>query len=129
MNYDNYDHQAYINSHKLNKFKVGDWVTTVSGSSFQLLKQNPHAPNNFCVDLEAPSCSYYSIDVTTIDCKPWKPAEGEWCWFYGACKKPSFGQFIRRKGDRHYLYSTVDSIEYNARRCEPFIGNLPSWCK
>jgi len=125
MNYNNYDHQAYIDSHKSSKFKVGDWVTTESGSLFQLLEQNPYSPNNFCVDLAAPSCYYYDIDVSTIECKLWQPAEGEWCWFLNprSAIHPVLGKFITRNDE---FFECSNGIAYG--ECEPFIGTLPSWC-
>jgi hypothetical protein len=54
--------------------------------------------------------------------EPWKPKEGEWCWFYGPGKH-ELGQFRELHMNGLYYTNDINAFE----KCEPFIGELPSF--
>lgn len=121
MNYNNYDHQAYIDSHKPSNFKVGDWV--VNGD------YDPHDPENdnqfyqWSQGDEHNICFYptcYSMDTL------WQPTEGEWCWFFNAEDTyPKIRRFVGMSLAGRCKYTNNLACDH----CEPFIGTLPTWCK
>ena len=56
---------------------------------------------------------------------PWEPQFNEWCWFYNKTSKtPKLAQFKCYDSSYKVLYCTAKDKWY--KRCEPFIGELPT---
>ena len=95
-------------------FKVGDWV---------------HIPNEFG-DLETYKLRYEDFHGISRKnsqwfsiLQHWKPKKDEWCWFWNKDQlkyngSPEFGK-----------YGVLSYTEEFYEHIEPFIGQLPSFCK
>ena len=106
----------------MNTLKVGDWVSTAKygiGIIEHIADTNsPYQVKHF------PGRDVYEAEELT----PWRPKEGEWCWFWvSSMKYPDLRRF-----KQYYMllsqepdYMAEDS-KYLYTRCEPYIGTLPT---
>jgi len=95
----------------MQELKVGDWVY-YEGKDLFCLTQN---------DLDY---------LVGCDLKLWKPAEGNWCWFWNPGTKlpPILAKFTVMY--RECYGSTKNaSGEHSFYKCEPYLGELPSRLK
>lgn len=116
------------------QFKVGDWVRTKNGVTYII---------ETCEGLKANNAT------NLLDCEPWKPQPGEWCWFYNdSDKAPILAKFIKMSYKSGWtgtplrelkgMYYKADKFkstigwgrptdeDYTFFYCEPFIGQLPT---
>jgi hypothetical protein len=98
-------------------FKVGDWVRW-SGFGLEECFQ-VHAIDEDSQVLQNSDGLVYHV----TQCEPWKPKEGEYCWFWNDNQllnngSPHFGQ-----------YGVLSYTEEFYEHCEPFVGNMPTFAK
>lgn len=119
MLYNNYDHAAYIAGNKPKpQFAVGDFV--ISGKQIATIDRVCHNDH-----YHLKGQFYHSSNVPGDRIVPWRPAEGEWCWFINNPHQlPRLGKFICMNDE---FFESSDG--YAFRRCEPFIGKLPTGCE
>ena len=109
----------------MNEFKVGDWVTTKAGYT----KQISGLTRDACDTLSIGNTSVGVNVVFKNEIELWQPKEGEWCWFWDNFNNPFIGKFVARNGDNYQYKHTKNDKVYSAYKCEPFVGELPSFLK
>ena len=64
------------------------------------------------------------------ECEVWKPKEDEWCWFWNSSLGIWFISTLKDFGEYNNLVQyRCNSVYYICEKCEPFIGELPSFLK
>lgn len=92
------------------KFKVGDWVKTSSGVTHIIDTSEGLKANNA---------------TNLLDCTPWEPQPGEWCWFWDISTLKNKYRFPPKLGQYGRYDFFLDYYNY----CEPFTGELPTIIK
>jgi hypothetical protein len=109
----------------MNNFKVWDWVRVTD--------------TIICGDVVIDDGVYETTNTNNFDYSSifnskealgkvelWNPKPGEWCWFYSKLNdRPYLDRFSCMDGDRFTAEYWHDPFEF----CEPFIGELPNFCK
>lgn len=101
----------------MNKFKVGDWVTSLSGETRQV---SDFSDNEGSVIIHSDGFMCYASD-----CQAWHPKEGEWVWYGNEIVEviDSYNlEYIKITRQNSIIYEEVKYIQL-----EPFIGKLPSF--
>lgn len=122
MNYNNYNHQDYINYHKpikLPTFKLGSYVIRPCNNQKDLqgFSRKILVTEKFLSD----KLVQHMIDTY----EQWTPQPNEWCWFMGGTMEYPVIRQLLHVADGMYYVRAHESFT----SCKPFIGVLPSWCK
>ena len=96
----------------MNNFRVNDWVLDDEDNLFQVTRVRDN-------EIALTDEPYY---VPAKEFRLWTPKVGEWCWFYTR-DTPMLSKFYAMEHDRY----TESILWTNQDKCEPFIGNLPSF--
>ena len=102
----------------MSKIKVGDWVRWDRGKVSEVL-----AVSEECL-IKNHSALSNGCNIHNHDLELWKPQVGDWCWFYTR-DTPILSKFYVMEHGRY----TESILWTNQDKCEPFIGNLPSFIK
>ena len=108
------------------KHQIGDWVQTIYYNGVKFVAKVASQ------DKVLEGGREYPTVVESWD--KWVPEEGQYCWFYfDNEKKPYLSKFKCMSGedyiayDRNSKWTGMGSVSTNVyKRCEPFIGTLPS---
>lgn len=117
----------------MQNFKAGDWV--IHNGQFKKVK----SCGGYAVIFDDLRESYCHQD----SCVLWQPKPGEWCWFWNEyfdvpilAKLISIDSVFGRPLEyKVKTPSCISEISYNYmsnmsfKKCEPFIGQLPSFLK
>ena len=100
----------------MEQFKIGDWVQVIAGHE---------RPIGSLFKVKSCLTSYKVADV-----KLWEPKEGEWCWFWNSALGIWFISTLKDFGEyNNSIQYRCNSVYYICEKCEPFIGELPSFLK
>ena len=109
----------------MNEFKVGDWVRHIeSNNIYKINGFSMHGQTKGFIQIP----DEYNL-VPQSECELWQPKEGEWCWFWDNFNNPFIGKFVARDGDNYQYKHTKNDKVYSAYKCEPFVGELPTFLK
>lgn len=112
----------------MNKFKVGDWVTTKAGYT----KQISGLTRDACDTLSIGNTSVGINVVFKNEIELWQPKEGEYCCFHNGTEQFTVAKFQNHADNtdtRFRLVSCYGKWTEIFKYCEPFIGELPSFLK
>lgn len=106
-------------------FKVGDWVRHKYGfiDKIEQVRDGGYVLSFYVGDSILP-CFFSESELEL-----WLPQKGECCWFSNTYDNPFIGVFVNRDGDNFMYKHTGSGNTYSAYKCEPFLGELPSFLK
>ena len=106
----------------MQQFKVGDWLIGKYSKNPICIETIGTTLTNSSVTINGT----FSVDQFTL----WQPKEGEWCWFWNSALGIWFISTLKDFGEyNNSIQYRCNSVYYICEKCEPFIGELPSFLK